>query len=161
MKRIFTHMLDLSNPFMDTDKEIVRQSQNKENWNKVVSYYVGIADALVVNYWEGDLKLDQESQISTKAYDDLLPYRVKNESIGDGMACSFYEINSKVNELLLSHSNPYEITQVFHFELIKGEKVLLSSEDNGTSLLFYADEENLNELIKNDVQKEAIILFPE
>mgnify|MGYP001180864478 FL=1 len=113
-----------------------------------------------MKYWEEDLKLKQDSQFSTKAYKELLPFRIRDISIEEGMNCSFYEINSSVKSVLLAEKSPGEITHIFHFELLKKEKVLLSSEDNGSSLLFYADNEDLNALIKSGVPEKAITLYP-
>lgn len=42
-------------------------------------------------------------------------------------------------------------THIFHFELIKDNKVLLTSEDYGITLAFYAEENDINELLRSGV----------
>jgi hypothetical protein len=143
-----SHLLDLSNPFMDTDKELIRHQENKDNWNKVVLYYFKKADLLAMRYWPGDLDVVEDDQISTKVYKKLLPFRIEDKPIGHGMNISYYTINSSVKDIILSNNSTDLMTDIFDFDLLSNTEVLLHSGDNGSNLLFNADQNSLDELLK-------------
>lgn len=157
MEYSFTHRLDLSNPNDDEDKARAREIENKYNWNKIVDYYLNFSDVLAMKYHAGDLELPEEFQVSVRAYHDFLPFLVQSIPIEWDMTCSFYQITPKVREVLMVEERLDKPTHIFHFELVKDHKVLLTSEDWGTTLAFYADENDINVLLRNGVPKNRII----
>lgn len=144
----FSHLLELSNPFMDTSKEDIRRQENKNNWNQVVLYFFKKANLLTMRYWPGDLDVVEDNQISTKAYKKLLPFRIEDKPIENEMNISYYNIHSSVKDIILSNKFTGGMTDIFDFQLLSNKEVLLSSEDNGSSLLFCADQNSLEELLE-------------
>ncbi|MED4015154.1 hypothetical protein [Sutcliffiella cohnii] len=144
----FTHCLDLSNRYVGTAKGEVRNKENKQNFNRVVMYFLDQADSVAWKYWPGDLQVAEESNVSTKGYNLLLPNRIKDMPIEEGMQISYFSIESTTKEVLLKNSSPDIPTDVFDFQLLNNGNVLLHSFDNGSTLLFCASTEVYHDLVK-------------
>lgn len=144
----FSHYLDLTNPLINTSKESYRFNLNKKNWNNVVSYCLRKADCLIVKYWAGDLNVSEEFQVSTKAYKLLEPYKLNEKPIEQGMRASFYRVDAGIEDILLKSKSPSIPTEVFDFQLLKGNELLLHSFNSGSSLFFNVNKNELTDLLQ-------------
>ncbi|QFT87554.1 hypothetical protein FIU87_02720 [Bacillus sp. THAF10] len=148
MMEHFTHSLDLSNPFIETPKEIERFIINKRNWDAVVLYYFEKAEVLAVHYWPQDLHLTEDRQFSTKKYHSLLPYMIDDKPTDLDMHIASYSLAPPIKQILLESTTTGQSTDIFDFQLKNSSGVLVHSYDNGTSLFFEASIQMYEELSK-------------
>ncbi|KMK76329.1 hypothetical protein [Alkalihalobacillus pseudalcaliphilus] len=151
----FSYYLDLSNPYIGTSQEQVRNKKNKKNWDSLVLYFLQSADLLIVKYWPGDVYVSEEFQVSTKGQKLLEPYKIYDKSIELGMRSSYYRIHNSLKSIILETNSQGVPTNIFDFQLLRNNKVLMHSLDNGSSLFFNGNKKDLDCLLKS-INKNAI-----
>lgn len=150
-----THRLNTANP----ESSLNRDKTIKSHWFKIVNYYLGKCEKIVLRYWPGEFQHPEDDQISIYGVKELESHKVFEKSINNGMKQLICSINDKTVSIVMRDEEENEhLIPWFHLELwSQNNERLFTSEDHGAGVLFHLTKEGLDYLLKNGVANKDLI----